>query len=248
MSARIEKLHAKVILPEASERAMTPGEGSLMSSASDDRFEARRVLPYLWHPVVVFACVVAAYLAVDVIAQQRNVVGEIHGDLTAVNMAVLFFALAISVFELANVVVSLFRLNAVRFLFHLLALALLIGAAAFGRQIAVAAQYANLYLFPQIYADCQQSAAAYGDQVRFRLCSARSDGGAYTLVVYDSGGEIGLAPRQRSAAFNDFLKVKATPVLSQCRLAPATRLSDHFYFVQSDCDSQPEEGGRPNRE
>jgi heme/copper-type cytochrome/quinol oxidase subunit 3 len=158
---------------------MTPGEGSLMSSASDDRFEARRVLPYLWHPVVVFACVMAAYLAVDVIAQQRNVVGEIHGDLTAVNMAVLFFASAISVFELANVVVSLFRLNAVRLLFHLLAL--LIGAAVFGRQIAVAVQYANLYLFPQIYADCQQSAAAYGDQARFRLCSARSDGGAYTI-------------------------------------------------------------------
>ncbi|MBR0799567.1 hypothetical protein JQ615_29765 [Bradyrhizobium jicamae] len=199
----------------------------------------RRTLRYLRHPMLVVLFLVAANVGVDVLAQPKQ--GSLFGnDLTTTELVILGLTCSILLVELVGAVISLVRKNLLKLLFHCLAITLLVCATVFAEPLLFARQYLNLWLFAGNYEDCARSAEPYGEGTTFALCSVQSFGSAYDVIVYDSGAQIALRQAVRSAAFRQFLKTRASPVLSECRTWPGKRLSAHFYNVQFDCDSDPD--------
>jgi hypothetical protein len=194
---------------------------------------------YLWHPVLLLLFLVVAFVGVDAVAQLERPDDAIHGDLTASHLCILAAAGLIAVFEIVSAVLSIFRKNPRRAFFHGLAISVLILAAVFGRQLALGTQYINLWLFSATYQACERSAEAYDGSARLKLCSAQSFGNTFRMIVYDSGGQVALPTSQRSEAFRYYIRSKGLPALRQCRVEPGEKLSGDFYFVRSDCDSQP---------
>jgi hypothetical protein len=200
----------------------------------------RRPMATLWHPALALAFLSVAYIGPDIVSILRNPGSLVKIDLTVADIFILVVGFAIVGFELIKLIISLVQFAPAKIFSHLLALAILSATFLFGKQISIAVQHFNLSVFHSRYAACEQAAESYSDASRFQVCSISGHGNAYTMIVFDSGDEISLPTRQRLGAFSEFLRSKITLILSECRSSIGTRLDDHFYLVQSDCDSRPD--------
>jgi hypothetical protein len=212
-----------------------------MTSASVLQPRQPTRLSSLWHPAIVLGFIAILYLGRDIVSLVRNADGHVNFDLTFIDLMMMIIGAGLIVFELVMLVISLFQFAPMRVISHVLALALFGILPLFAHKIVIAVQHFNLIVFHSRYEACAQAANSYSNEGRFRLCSISGDGNAYTMIVFDSGDEISLPKRrERSEAFNEFLSAKVTSILSECRTSTGKRLDDHFYLVQSDCDSRPE--------
>jgi hypothetical protein len=196
-----------------------------------------RFADWLFHPVVAVVFVLLAYFFPDLLSQFENSDGKVHFDVGTIDLLIFFAGLLIFVGEVIGIIISTTRLDVGRSIAHLIALLVLSSTLILGKDERYLVQLVNVYAFAGRYETCAQSATPYDGSGRFKLCSILADDNAYTMVIYDSGGQI-VGPRSQS--FRDFLSATQSQALSGCRIAPVKTLRDHFYFVQSDCESRPE--------
>ena len=186
----------------------------------------------IWPLVVALALVYSMFWLPELIAHLRA-----DDNLPQIQVSFLsLYALAavMILFGTVAAVVSLIRLRLKSAAAHASAAVLIIAAFFyFGQQLMVMAQLTNLYLFPGTYANCATRATRYGEHSAFNVCNRREDGDSFTMIVYDSGGEIELPVDQRSNEFRNMLTTKAS-FLSTCRTG-AQKLKDNFFFVQAGC-------------
>ncbi len=192
------------------------------------------------HPLLALVLVLCLFLVPDLLSLWRNGDGMVNFDAIHISLLLLMSGAGLLVFEIACLLIRVVHGEPVKAAAHLIAILLLSATVVVGRPAHILVQYFNIYAFPGRYASCAREAAPYEAQARFRICSIVADGNSYTMIAYDSGGQIALPAGQQSTSFKNFLVVRQSPVLSQCRVAPAEALSGRFYLAEADCDRRPD--------
>lgn len=91
----------------------------------------------------------------------------------------------------------------------------------------------KLYVFNQQYLHCEQFAIPYSARGAFKMCSARVSGPSFTVIVFDSAGEINLPAPQQSDAFKTFMNDQS-PLFTECD-HDVRLIKSHFYLVRAIC-------------
>jgi hypothetical protein len=231
----VDAAHSGII---SKSRACLDGGALVMISDQSTQAEGPTSAYWLIHPIVALALVLSVYVVPDVLSQWKNSDGDVHCDVTVILLAIFVVGVMMVFIELVGLVVCVVsgvRVYIVQSISHLTALLILGSPILFGRDAQYLVQLVNVYAFQGRYQSCAQSAAEYDRQERFRVCSILGRGNAYTMVVYDSGGQI-IGPRSQS--FKDFVGLTQTQLLTNCPIAPVNTLRAHFYFTATACQSR----------
>jgi hypothetical protein len=208
-------------------------------AARSDRMNDGR--SYIWHPVLIVLFLTTAYLAVNILAERRNPSALVHGDVTIGILLILLVTVVLFVLEVVGCSIALYRRASARAIWQALAIVVLASSIAFDQSVALAVQYVDLLVFPGVFETCMQQAKPYRVAGSFNICSAQSFGSSFSIIVYDTGGEISLPAAQRSSVFKGLLSAQKSPLPSQCKAVQGRHLHDAFYLVDAGCDSRPDE-------
>jgi hypothetical protein len=118
---------------------------------------------------------------------------------------------------------------------HSAAVILLGAAFLYPKPILLAMQHAKLFLVPTVYESCARTSRQYAETARFKVCNIREDGPAFSMIIYDSGGQINLDSEHQSEDFKKFLTLNENSELFRGCNVFSTRLRGDFYYVQPVC-------------
>jgi hypothetical protein len=131
---------------------------------------------------MVLAYIIAFYSIPSLLSLFLNNDGNASFDETFTALVLLFIAIGIIGIELAKLIISISRHRPINVVSHLLSLVFFGLAAVFNPTIIDLTRYLRLFLVPQVYNRCEQSAQSYDGADRFSVCSTDAFGNAFDRV------------------------------------------------------------------
>jgi len=198
---------------------------SIMSTNDDPVgvTRSRNTFP-IRHPLLALLVVFFSYGLPEALSQWEA------ADVLVIGILCFLVAAVVLIIEGIFLIIAISNLQIRKSFSHLTAIFLLVASVLFANRILFFMKYAQLYAFAGEYESCITSAVEYANEGRFKVCTFRSDGNSFTMVVYDSGGQMDIPQEQQSPEFRSLMG----PIMRQCNTG-AELMMDHFYFVQSAC-------------